>query len=142
MALLVDIDPQLPVIETDRGRLRQMVLNLASNAIKFTRRSGRVTVRATRETEKGVLILAISDNGSGMSSEDLQFVLRPFGQIRRITSTTSGNECGAGLGLPITRRLAELMGGSLEIASQLGVGTIVTVRLPLRPLEHDRSHVT
>lgn len=133
VTLRVDIERDLPVIHTDQVRLRQMVLNLTSNAIKFTPRGGKVTVKAKKESDQDMLILAVCDNGTGMSPEDLQLVLRPFGQIRRPTSTSTNVDQGAGLGLPITRRLAELMGGSFDIASRPGFGTIVTIRLPLRP---------
>ena len=130
--LKVDIAPDLPVIHTDEDRLKQIVLNLTTNAIKFTSRGGQVTVRVSKDGDKGILILAVSDTGIGIAPQDLVTVMKPFGQVRRIRSAAANatNE-GAGLGLPITKRLAEKLGGSLEIQSRPGVGTTVTIRLPL-----------
>ncbi len=133
--LVVDIEPGLPVIRTDEERLKQIVINLASNAIKFTPAGGSVTVKVKKDSDKGILILAISDTGIGIATEDLLTVLKPFGQVRRVKTAAGASNAtaGTGLGLPISKRLAELMGGSLEIESRPGVGTVVTVRLPLEP---------
>jgi len=130
--LTVDIAPDLPVIHTDEDRLKQIVLNLTTNAIKFTPRGGQVTVRVRKDGDKGILILAVSDTGVGIAAHDLVTVMKPFGQVRHIRSASvnAAND-GAGLGLPITKRLAERLGGSLEIQSRPGVGTTVTIRLPL-----------
>jgi two-component system, cell cycle sensor histidine kinase PleC len=133
VTLAVDIEPGLPIILTDEERLKQIVLNLTTNAIKFTPSGGRVTVKVRKDGD-GVLILAISDTGIGIATEDLPTVMKPFGQVRRIRSKpTNIADKGTGLGLPITKRLAELMGGRLEIKSEPGVGTVVTIRLPLEP---------
>jgi signal transduction histidine kinase len=131
--LVVDIAPDLPVIRTDEDRLKQIVLNLTTNAIKFTPAGGKVTVRVKKDGGEGILILAVSDTGVGIAPEDMTLVMKPFGQVRHIRSKTAENDAGSGLGLPITKRLAELMGGSFEIKSQPGAGTTVTIRLPLRP---------
>lgn len=135
--LTVDIEPDLPLMLADEHRLKQIVLNLTTNAIKFTPAGGQVSVKVKRDKRDGLLILVISDTGIGIATEDLLTVMKPFGQVRRIRSTPAAlpasptNE-GAGLGLPITKRLAELMGGSLDIQSRPGVGTVVTVHLPLQ----------
>jgi signal transduction histidine kinase len=133
--LTVDIEPGLPLMLADEHRLKQIVLNLATNAIKFTPAGGQVSVKVRRDKRDGILILVISDTGIGIATQDLLTVMKPFGQVRRIRSGPGAaavpkNE-GAGLGLPITKRLAELMGGTLDIQSRPGVGTVVTVHLPL-----------
>ncbi len=135
--LVVDVELGLPLIRTDEHRLKQIVLNLATNAIKFTPAGGQVTVKVRRDSQQGLLILVIADTGIGMAQEDLPIAMKPFGQVRRIRSVAKlpSNDPGIGLGLPITKRLTELMGGSLEIHSQPGVGTVVTVRLPYQPAQ-------
>jgi len=134
--LQIDISPDLPIIETDETRLKQIVINLASNAIKFTPSGGRVTVKAKPDPTSGVMILAISDTGVGISTEQMLEVLKPFGRVRQIKAPPAvAKQQGAGLGLPITKRLTELLGGTLEIQSREGVGTMMTVRLPMRSPE-------
>jgi two-component system, cell cycle sensor histidine kinase PleC len=133
VALSVDIAPGLPLMETDETRLKQIVINLASNAIKFTPSGGRVTVKVKSDNGQDVLILAISDTGVGISTEQMLEVLKPFGRVRQIKAKPSvAKQQGAGLGLPITKRLTELLGGTLDIQSREGVGTMITVRLPLK----------
>ncbi len=130
--LAVDILPGLPLIETDETRLKQIIINLASNAIKFTPSGGRVTVKVRTEGEKDLLILAISDTGVGISTEQMLDVMKPFGRVRQMKAPAAmAGKQGTGLGLPITKRLTELLGGKLEIVSREGVGTLITVRLPL-----------
>jgi two-component system, cell cycle sensor histidine kinase PleC len=131
--LAIDIAPNLPLIETDETRLKQIVINLASNAIKFTPNGGRVTVKVRSENEKDLLILAISDTGVGISTEQLLDVMKPFGRVRQMKAPGEmAAKQGSGLGLPITKRLTELLGGTVEIVSREGVGTLITVRLPLK----------
>ncbi len=131
--LQVDIAPDVPIIETDETRLKQIVINLASNAIKVTPSGGRVTVKVKKDEASGVMILAISDTGVGISTEQMLEVLKPFGRVRQIKAPAAvAKQQGAGLGLPITKRLTELLGGTLEIQSREGVGTMMTVRLPMR----------
>jgi signal transduction histidine kinase len=135
--LVVDVEPGLPLMRTDEHRLKQIVINLATNAIKFTPAGGRVTVTVRRDTKQGLLILVIADTGIGIAPQDMPIVMKPFGQVRHFRSATKavGNDGGIGLGLPITKRLAELMGGSLEIQSRPGTGTVVTVHLPYQALQ-------
>ena len=135
--LVADVELGLPLMRTDEHRLKQIVLNLATNAIKFTPSGGRVTVKVQRDKTQGLLILVIADTGIGIATEDLPLAMKPFGQVRHIRSVAKSpsNDTGIGLGLPITKRLAELMGGTLEIQSQPGVGTVVTVHLPYQPVQ-------
>ncbi len=110
----------------DEKKFKQIVLNLLSNAIKFTPKGGNVTLSTGIEDDGG-FELKVSDTGIGIAEDDLETALEPFSQIDNVQQR---NHEGTGLGLPISRALAELHGGSLEIESLPGVGTTVTVRLP------------
>ncbi len=111
----------------DRRAIKQIVINLLSNAVKFTGQGGHITVRA-RNTS-GALMLTIEDNGCGIPKGALSKLGRPFEQVQ---NQFSKNHTGSGLGLAISRSLAELHGGALKIRSTEGVGTIVSVRIPIR----------
>lgn len=111
----------------DRLKIRQILLNLLSNALKFSGPKGRVTV-SLQTTDDGSLKIAVSDNGIGMTASDIQTALQPFGQIA--DAYTRGHR-GTGLGLPIADALTRQHGGTLEIISARGSGTTVTVILPL-----------
>jgi len=112
----------------DSKRLRQMLLNLLSNALKFTPVGGEITIDVFRRGE-GVAI-SVSDNGIGIRAEDIPKVMEPFGQVE---SEMSQKNPGTGLGLPLTKELAELHGGSLTMESNVDVGTTVTIILPPDP---------
>jgi len=114
----------------DEKKFKQIVLNLLSNAIKFTPEGGNVTLSTGIECEGG-FELTVSDTGIGIAEGDLEQALVPFSQV---DNTRQRNHEGTGLGLPISRALAELHGGSLEIQSEPGLGTTVTVRLPAERL--------
>ena len=109
----------------DSKRLRQMLLNLLSNALKFTPVGGEITIDVFRRGE-GVAI-SVSDTGIGIRDEDIAKVMEPFGQVE---SEMSQKHPGTGLGLPLTKELAELHGGSLTMESKIDVGTTVTILLP------------
>ncbi|MFV3128771.1 sensor histidine kinase [Niveispirillum sp. KHB5.9] len=120
--------PDAPLrIRTDPEKVRQIVLNLASNAIKFTPHGGRVTVEVAGLDDGGAVILVIRDTGIGIASQDLATAMKPFGQVRQ---PDKPHPKGTGLGLPLTRRFVEMLGGALEISSVPGQGTVVSVRLP------------
>jgi len=117
---------QLPPVRGDEAKLRQVMANLVSNAIKFTNAGGVVTASAAGMRDGGVVI-RIVDNGVGMNEEEIEIALRPFGQVDG--SRARWRE-GTGLGLPIARTLIELHGGSLDITSKPTLGTEVRVVLP------------
>jgi two-component system cell cycle sensor histidine kinase PleC len=110
----------------DERITRQIVLNLLTNAVKFTPEGGRVTLTVEAEPDEGILI-RVSDTGIGIAPEDIARVIRPFEQVENVLSRVHG---GTGLGLPLTAKLTELHGGQLDIASQVGKGTTVTVHYP------------
>ena len=114
----------------DEKKFKQIVLNLLSNAIKFTPEGGHVTLSTGIDGEGG-FELRVSDTGVGIAEADLETALAPFSQVDNAQQRSHG---GTGLGLPISRALAELHGGSLEIESEPGLGTTVTVRLPAERL--------
>ena len=123
--LIQDLPPQLPRIHADSRRVRQILLNLISNSIKFTPEGGEIKISAGMTD--GELILTISDTGIGMSADDIPKALTRFGQI---DSRLSRKYDGTGLGLPLSKRLIELHGGTLAIDSVVGAGTTVTLRFP------------
>jgi cell cycle sensor histidine kinase DivJ len=124
--LSVRVPPTLPEVVADRRAMSQVLINLVSNAIKFTNRGGRVTVSAS--IEAGALKLAIEDTGIGIGAEDLPRLGEAFFQAR---SSYDRRHDGTGLGLSIVKGLVQLHGGTTDIRSKLGVGTCVTVRLPM-----------
>jgi cell cycle sensor histidine kinase DivJ len=126
LELSMRLPDALPDVTADKRAFRQILINLLSNAIKFTDRGGQVTVAA--RTEAGHFVVTIADTGVGISSEDLTRVGRPFFQAR---GAYDRRHDGTGLGLSIVQGLVDLHGGDMNIASRLGEGTTVTVRLPM-----------
>jgi signal transduction histidine kinase len=125
VTVAAEIAPDLPRIRGDKRRLRQILLNLLSNGLKFTKAGGSVTVRAFCTAEG--LVVQVADTGIGMTPHDFPKALEPFGQV---DSSLARKYEGTGLGLPLTRQMVELHGGHLALDSVLGEGTIVTVTLP------------
>jgi signal transduction histidine kinase len=124
--------PQRPfVVRTDPRRLRQVLSNLLSNAIKFGR-GNPVWVHCTRGTGGGVEIEVV-DQGNGIAADDLTRVFDEFVQLARIENDESAGHDGTGLGLPIARRVARLLGGSLDATSTPGMGSTFRVTLPPSP---------
>ncbi|MEX0695472.1 MAG: PAS-domain containing protein [Rhodospirillales bacterium] len=110
----------------DETRIKQIILNLLTNAIKFTS-SGGVVSMSWQHNDNGSITLKVADTGTGMAMENIKIALEPFGQVAN--SMTREHE-GAGLGLPLSRRLAELHQAELVIESEIGKGTIVFVTFP------------
>lgn len=124
--LAVRLPAELPEIVADKRAFKQVMLNLVSNAVKFTNRGGRVVVSARREATD--FIVTVEDTGVGISSEDLPKLGRPFFQAR---TAYDRRHDGTGLGLSIVQGLVNLHGGEMGITSRVGEGTCITVRLPL-----------
>jgi len=125
VALAVQVAPEVRFLRADERRLRQIILNLVSNAVKYTPSGGSVTVSAA--LEDGALAIRVTDTGMGIATEDLGRVMEPFARVE--TSVNQRIE-GTGLGLPLTKRLVELHGGSLSLTSGVGKGTTALVQLP------------
>jgi two-component system, cell cycle sensor histidine kinase PleC len=120
------VHESLPPLVADSLKLKQILLNILSNAVKFTESGGTVEVFA-RMAEDGGVDIQIADTGIGMSGDEVALAFQPFAQVE---STLNRKYDGTGLGLPITKALTELHGGKLLIDSTPGVGTTVTVHLP------------
>ncbi len=123
-----DLRADLPPIYADPIRVKQILINLLSNAVKFTPPHGVVKISAA-PAHDGFLKLEIADNGPGMTTQEVEIAMRPFGQIN---AGPHRAQEGTGLGLPICQALARLHGGLMSIHSQKGVGTTVYIELPLQ----------
>ncbi|MBN1844984.1 MAG: HAMP domain-containing histidine kinase [Sedimentisphaerales bacterium] len=113
-------------IETDPGKLQQILFNLLSNAIEFTPEGGRVDITA-RKMDEDYLKIEISDTGPGIAEEDREKVFEKF---RQVDSSVTREHSGTGLGLAIVKELVEILGGTVRVGGQVGKGTIITVILP------------
>jgi PAS domain S-box-containing protein len=126
----VQFDSHVPAgvaVRADEHRLRQVLLNIASNAVKYNRPAGAVRWSVDAESRPGRVRLSIEDTGSGLKPAQLERLFQPFERLGRETSTIEGT----GLGLIIARSLVEAMGGSIEVASRAGEGTRVVVELAM-----------
>jgi len=121
------IEPGLPLLMADPLRLRQILINLIGNAVKFTNENGSIVVSAWR-AENNLVDISITDDGPGMTPAEVATSLRPFGQV---DSGYNKKQEGTGLGLPIAQALARLHGGELIVKSEKGRGTQVSVLIPL-----------
>lgn len=126
--LTVEAGEAVPKLIADPQKARQMLVNLLSNAVKFTGAGGRIAV--TARAADGWIYLAVADTGIGIPADRQESIMQPFQQA---DASLSRSYDGLGLGLPLTRRLAEAHGGALELDSVEGEGTTVTVVLPLEP---------
>ncbi len=126
VAVTLDIAPGLPALDADPRRLKQVFVNLLTNAIKFTPRGGTVTLAARRVADRG-LELSVADTGIGIAPEDIPKALSQFGQIKKDPEFAQE---GTGLGLPLSKAIVESHGGTLVIESEVGVGTVVKLRFP------------
>jgi signal transduction histidine kinase len=131
LTIEVRVSPDRMTLHADDRLIRQGLLNLLSNAIKFTPAGGKIVLRAAADKD-GCLLLSVSDNGIGIKSADLATVLLPFG---RVENAYNRRYEGTGLGLPLVKKFVELHGGRLEIDSEPGIGTTVTLRLPASRLK-------
>ncbi|HVH78488.1 MAG TPA: ATP-binding protein, partial [Stellaceae bacterium] len=132
--LSATIANDLSTLSADPTRLRQILINLLSNAIKFTEQGGSVVVAARRDEEGGV-VFEVRDTGIGMTAHEIEVALQPFGQVE---ADHTRRYQGTGLGLPLSRRLVELHGGTLTVQSEKGRGTTVIVNLRAEPNRCER----
>ncbi|HEY9616292.1 MAG TPA: response regulator [Microcoleaceae cyanobacterium] len=136
--LEINLEPNLPQLYIDERRIRQVLINLLANAVKFTLEGGRVKLEVSyqqgavgTDSELGIcqdwLHIAITDTGIGIASKDISKLFQPFIQI---DSALNRNYEGTGLGLALVKRLVELHGGYVSVTSQVGVGSCFTIALP------------
>ncbi len=136
--LELDICDDLPWLFADERKLKQILVNLLSNAFKFTEADGRVTLRVWCRPDSG-FVIQVEDSGIGISPDDIPKALSQFVQI---DSRHNRKYAGTGLGLPLAKALVERHGGSLDLQSRPGVGSTVTLRFPtarIRHPSHDRE---
>ena len=126
LSLNIHLAPNLPNIRADETKLKQVLINLAANAVKFTPKGGRVDLTA-EVNQTGEFVFIVSDTGIGIEPDDIPRALAPFGQV---DSRLSRRFEGTGLGLPLAKSLVEMHGGAFRLVSTPGVGTTVTVHLP------------
>lgn len=128
---LVDATPKDTLqLTTDSKKLKQILLNLLSNAVKFTPSGGQVTVSAWRNVQDNSIGFEVKDSGIGMKPKDISRAMSPFGQV---DSSLARKYEGTGLGLPLTKKFVEIMGGEFKIESEEGKGTTITITLPVEP---------
>jgi signal transduction histidine kinase len=128
-----DVDPDVPVLFQDPGKLQQVLNNLVSNAVKFTPEGGRIRIRAV-PAEEGLFGLVVADTGIGIPLEDQARIFDKFRQGRNVAGhhdTLSRDFEGTGLGLSIVKELCKLLGGEISVESEFGKGSTFTVRLPV-----------
>jgi PAS domain S-box-containing protein len=123
--LVKEIETALPPLFTDQDKVQQILMNLLSNAVKFTTKG---SIRIIAQHHDGEITIAVADTGNGIPAEALEYI---FAEFRQVDSSTTRQYGGTGLGLPISRRLAQLLGGELTVQSTMGMGSTFTVRLPL-----------
>jgi len=127
LELIFNADPDLPPLFTDQGKVSQILRNLISNALKFTRRG---YVRLNAHTDgRGSIVFSVEDTGIGIAPEDQE---RVFDEFVQIESELQAKVKGTGLGLPLSKRLAELLGGTISLKSEVGVGSTFQVTIPIR----------
>lgn len=128
-------DRAAPTIQSDPTKLKQIFTNLLSNAIKFTEQ-GSVTARVRHRPEEKRVCVEIKDTGIGISEEDLPHLFEPY---YHIVAAEAAPQKGTGLGLSIVKKLVEALGGTVDVASQVGIGSIFTVRLPYQIPKKEES---
>jgi signal transduction histidine kinase len=121
------IDPGIPLLQQDAGKLQQILSNLLSNAVKFTPEGGTVTLKAVGDNYH--VVIMVVDTGVGIAADDQELVFEKF---RQAGNPLTREHAGTGLGLSIVRELSRLLGGEVSLSSELGRGSTFTVRLPLR----------
>ena len=145
VTLVEDIPTQHFVMMADGKKLKQVLLNLLSNAVKFTPSGGEVRVALWENVVDRTICIQVKDSGIGISPKDISRVMTPFGQV---DSTLARRYEGTGLGLPLSKKFVETMGGTFSIESEVNVGTTITIKLPQAKLasggsasESEASHV-
>ncbi len=123
------VDADMPPLYADPRLVRQILINLVGNAVKYTTKGGTIDVTARKITESGYLHFIVLDTGMGIPRDKIKEALEPFGQVNKSANEAQGVQ-GTGLGLPLAKAMAELHGGGLTLESDLGKGTCVTIEFP------------
>lgn len=126
--LICQLPEQHVILTADPKRLKQVILNLLSNSVKFTPEDGEVVLKVTVDTLENLVKIIVRDTGIGIAPKDISKAMSPFGQV---DSALSRRYEGTGLGLPLTKKLTEIMGGLFDIQSEVGLGTTVTLTFHL-----------
>jgi PAS domain S-box-containing protein len=137
IGVAVTIDPALPPVVADERRLKQVLVNLLTNAVKFTPEGGSIGVDVDRVASGQALRITVWDTGVGIAPEDQPRLFRPFVQL---DNSLSRQHVGTGLGLALVRRLVELHGGEVRVESEVGRGSRFIVSVPLRPRPEAAGH--
>ncbi len=138
IGIVIDVAPQTHFIRADGTRLKQILINLLSNAVKFNREQGRVYIRVAHTDDREWVILQVEDTGIGIDEKDLPNLFTEFYQV---DNSYSRHQEGTGLGLNLTRKLVELHGGTITVASTVGKGTRFEIRLPAAGLLQSESEM-
>ena len=138
LEFVIDIGSECPALYTDRTKVRQVLLNLLSNAAKFTNRGRIAVIARCVPTSDGVRIDVV-DTGIGIHERDLQAIWEDFRQVDQSRTREYG---GTGLGLSITRKLLDRLGGTVSVRSNYGEGSMFSVTLPLRTPIHAGDETT
>ena len=131
LSFSVEMAPEVDMITSDERRVRQVLINLANNAIKFTEK-GTVKIRCVKDDAR--IAIEVSDSGIGIQKDDMDKLFRPFQQL---DTGTSRRYEGTGLGLSVCKRIVDVLGGTIHVESQLGMGSTFTFTLPLKPEERN-----
>ena len=126
ISFLYESPVDLPMVRADERLLKQIVLNPLTNAVKYNRKGGAITLSAYVNADNSISIV-VADTGVGIAEEHIPVVMEPFGQVRADTHLSHE---GTGLGLSLSKQLVQLHGGTLELESEIGKGTTVTICLP------------
>jgi len=127
LTLDVVLEEDLPLMHSDSGKVKQILYNLLSNAIKFTPDGGKIRFEARRQGEQDICVI-VTDSGPGIPSEEQGAV---FDKFHQVDSSVTREHSGTGLGLPISKELAHMLGGSIRLESEVGHGAAFTVILPI-----------
>ena len=136
VTLVENVPDRRVILTADAKRMKQIVLNLLSNAIKFTAENGKVTLVIKEDILEETVQLSVTDTGIGIAPKDISKAMSPFGQI---DSSLSRRFEGTGLGLPLTKKLTELMGGKFDIKSEVGVGTSIILTFPVKKVKPPKA---
>jgi two-component system cell cycle sensor histidine kinase PleC len=130
VALKMDIPESLPPLVADRVMFKRIIMHLLSNAVKFTPTGGTVKISAWHNLKDNSISIEVRDTGIGIAPKDLAKALAPFGQV---DNQLARKYEGTGLGLPLTKKFVELIGGKMNIESEVSKGTAITINIPNRP---------